>query len=136
MTLQPVQPNEQVQAWSQRSDGITLAALYYFFVAGLFLVGSLIMAIPTLILGVVTLAEEPDAIFGLIAVGFIGAVLLLLGLLNLAVGYGLWQVQSWGRIGAIVLAVIGLLFMPVGTITGAILLWYLLQPEVAARFQG
>ncbi len=136
MTLQPVQPNEQVQAWSQRSDGITLAALYYFFVAGLFLVGSLIMAIPTLILGVVTLAEEPDAIVGLIAVGFIGVVLLLLGLLNLAVGYGLWQVQNWGRIGAIVLAVIGLLFMPVGTITGAILLWYLLQPEVAARFQA
>lgn len=136
MTLQPVQPDTQAQAWSARSDGITLTALYYFFVASLFLIGSLIMTVPALIFGVVALAEEPDALFGFIAVGLIGGVLLVLGLLNLVVGYGLWKVYSWGRTGAIVLAMIGLIFVPIGTIPGAIVLWYLLQPEVAARFRS
>ena len=34
-----------------------------------------------------------------------------------------------------VLAIVGLLFVPIGTIFGAIILWYLLQPDVAARFE-
>lgn len=100
------------------------------------MIGSLIMTVPALIFGVVALAEEPDALFGFIAVGLIGGVLLVLGLLNLVVGYGLWKVYSWGRTGAIVLAMIGLIFVPIGTIPGAIVLWYLLQPEVAARFRS
>ncbi|RIK43388.1 MAG: hypothetical protein DCC55_05890 [Chloroflexi bacterium] len=137
MTIQPIQRAQggEVEVWSRRSDGVTLVAVYHFVVAALFLVGTLIMSIPTLILGIVTLAEEPDAVIGFVAMGFIAAVLLALSLVNLAVGYGLWRVQTWGRTGAIVLAIIGLLFFPIGTITGAVILWYLLKPEVAAHFE-
>jgi uncharacterized membrane protein YqjE len=132
-SIQPVRANE-VQVWSRRSDGVTVVAVYHFIVGGLFLVGAVIMAIPTLILGIITLAEEPDAGFALVAVGLIAVLLLLLSLVNLAVGYGLWVVQPWGRTAAIVLAVMGLIFFPIGTIAGAFVLWYLLKPEVAARF--
>lgn len=137
MAMQQIQQANggEVEVWARRSDGVTLVAVYHFVVAALFLVGTLIMAVPTLILGIVTLAEEPDAAIGFVAVGFIAAVLLALSLVNLAVGYGLWRVESWGRTGAIVLSIIGLLFFPIGTIIGAIILWYLLKPEVAAHFE-
>jgi hypothetical protein len=136
MATNPIQPAgaNRMELWAKRSDGITLVAAYHFVVAALFLVGTMIMTIPTFILGIVTLAEEPDAIIGLFAVGFIAVVLLLLCLLNLAVGYGLWRVQPWARTAAIVLAILSLLFIPIGTIIGAVILWYLVQPEVAARF--
>jgi hypothetical protein len=136
MSTNPIQPanNTGVQLWSRRSDGLTIVAAYHFVVAALFLVGTLIMTVPTFILGIVALAEEPDAIIGLFAVGFIAAVLLVLCLINLAVGYGLWHVQAWARTGAIVLAILSLIFIPIGTVIGAIILWYLVQPEVTARF--
>ena len=138
MTTNPIQPANatSLRVWERRSDSITLVAAYHFVVGALFLVGTVIMAVPTLILGIVTLAEEPDAAIGLVAVGFIATVLMLLCLLNLAVGYGLWRVQSWARTAAIVLAIIGLLFIPIGTIFGALILWLLMQPAVAARFEG
>lgn len=124
-----------VQTWSKRSDGVTLVAAYHFVVAAIFLVGAVLMALPTLILGIVTLAEEPTVFIGFVAVGFVATVLLVLCLFNLAVGYGLWQVQAWGRTGAIVLAVVSLIAFPIGTVIGGITLWYLLKPEVAARFE-
>ena len=137
MTTHPIQPANQtsVQVWSRRSDGITLVAVYHFLVAVLFLLGTLIMAIPTVVLGIIALANEPDVRIGFVVVGMIAALLLILALVNLAVGYGLWQLQTWGRSAAIVLAIVGLLFFPIGTIFGALILWYLLQPEVAASFE-
>lgn len=137
MTTNSIQPasTTAIQTWERRSDGITLVAAYHFVVAALFLIGTVIMALPTLIFGIVTLAEAPDAAIGFIATGFIAMVLMVFCILNLIVGYGLWRVQSWGRTGAIVLAVIGLLFIPIGTIFGALILWILLQPETAARFE-
>jgi hypothetical protein len=137
MTTHPIQPANQtsLQVWSRRSDGITLVAVYHFLVAGLFLLGTLIMAIPTIVLGMVSLANEPDARIGFVAVGVIAALLLLMSLINLAVGYGLWRLQAWGRSAAIVLAIVGLLFFPIGTIFGALILWYLLRQDVAASFE-
>jgi hypothetical protein len=137
MTINSIQParTNEVQVWSRRPDGITVVAVYHFIVGALFLIGAVIMAIPTIILTIITLAEEPDAGFAMIAVGLIAALLLILSLLNLSVGFGLWTLKPWGRSAAIVLAVVGLLFFPIGTIAGALVLWYLLQPEVASRFQ-
>ena len=135
-TTHPIQPvnRADIQVWSRRSDGITLVAVYHFVVAALFMIGTLIMAIPTFILGIITLAEEPDAMIGFVAAGFIAALLLILSLLNLAVGYGLWHLQPWARTAGIVLAILGLFFIPIGTIFGALILWYLLRPDVAAQF--
>lgn len=137
MTMQSIEPagTNNVQVWSRRSDGITLVAAYHFVVAAIFLLGAVLMALPTLVLGIVTIAEEPTALIGFVAVGFVATVLLVLCLFNLAVGYGLWQVKAWGRTGAIVLAVMSLLAFPIGTVIGALILWYFLKPEVAARFE-
>jgi len=121
--------------WQQRGDGLTLIASYHFLVAGLFLVGSLILLIPTAILGIVGLAEDADALFGMVAVGFVAVLALVLCLLYLAVGYGLWTLRAWARIAAIALALISLVGIPIGTIAGTITLWHLLRAEVAFKFE-
>ncbi|MBX3014650.1 MAG: hypothetical protein KF832_24230 [Caldilineaceae bacterium] len=124
-----------VPMWQQRGDGITLIAGYHFLVAGLFLVGTLILMLPTAILGLVGMVEDPGAFFGMMAVGFVALVTLVLCLVYLAVGYGLWTLRAWARIAAIALAMISLFGIPIGTIAGSITLWHLLRSEVAAKFE-
>lgn len=124
-----------VPAWQQRGDGLTLLAGYHFVVAGLFLLGTLILMLPTAILGIVGMVDDPDAFFGMVAVGFVALVTMVSCLLYLAIGYGLWTLRQWARIAAIALAIISLFGIPIGTVVGAATLWYLLKPEVAAKFE-
>lgn len=121
--------------WQQRGDGLTLLAGYHFLVAALFLIGALVLLLPTAILGVVGMVDDPDAFFGMVAVGFVAVVALVLCLLYLAVGYGLWTLRQWARITAIALALVSLFGIPIGTVAGAVTLWHLLRPEVAVKFE-
>lgn len=130
------QLNESTAVRSQRADGITIIAIYYFLGAGLFLMGTLGAMIPTVILAVVGITEEAGAFIGMAAVGMVALASMALCLLHLVVGYGLWLVRPWARIGAIALAIVGLLFMPIGTIAGAFILWYLFKPDIAAQFEA
>jgi len=137
MTEQIQQTNSYPPApmWQQRGDGLTLIAGYHFLVAGLFLVGTLILLLPTAVLGIVGMADDPDAFIGMVAVGGVALVTMALSLFYLAVGYGLWTLRQWARVAAIALAMISLFGIPIGTIAGAITLWHLLRPEVAAKFE-
>ncbi len=121
--------------WKQRTDGLTLVAGYHFLVAALFLIGTLIMMIPTGILGIVSVVEDPDAMIAMFIVGTIAILTLGLCLLYLAVGYGLWTLKPWGRVAALALAVVSLFGFPIGTVTGGLTLWYLMQPQVATKFE-
>lgn len=128
-------PTTTAPLWQQRSDGITLVAGFHFVVAALFLLGTVVMMIPTAILGVVSVVESPDAVFPMFIVGFIAVITLLLSLLYLAIGYGLWTLKQWARVSAMALAMVSLFGVPIGTITGGLTLWYLMQPAVATRFE-
>lgn len=136
---QPGQPSattaQDAQKWQRRGDGLTLTAGYHFVVAALFLIGTLVMMIPTSILGIVSVVEDPDAMIAMFIVGFIAIITLLLCLVYLAVGYGLWTLKPWSRVAALALAVVSLFAVPIGTVTGGLTLWYLMQPEVAAKFE-
>ena len=132
--LQPFSP-PAAPVWQQRGDGLTLIAGYHFLVAALFLVGTIILLLPTAILGVVGMVDDPDAFFGMVAVGFVALVTLVLCLLYLVVGYGLWTLRQWARVTAIALAIVSLFGVPIGTVAGAITLWHLLRPEVAVKFE-
>lgn len=132
--LQPFSP-PTVPVWQQRGDGLTLIAGYHFLVAALFLVGTLILLLPTAILGVVSMVDDPEAFFSMVAVGFVALVTLVLCLLYLVVGYGLWTLRQWARVTAIALALVSLFGVPIGTVAGTITLWHLLRPEVAAKFE-
>ena len=59
---------------------------------------------------------------GLLAV--LGVVLIVYGVLDLFVGWGLWKHKNWARITAIVLGVLGLISFPIGTIFGILVIYF------------
>ena len=83
-------------------------------------------------------------IFGIVFVA-VGAVMLLIGLIELIIAYGLWAGKGWARFIAIIFAVLSLLFGLLGTIGGSIssllvlllsllILFYLYRAPVKAYF--
>jgi hypothetical protein len=119
----------------KRPDLLVLVAIWefvsaFFALVGIVLVGAL--AFPAMID-----ALWGDALIGgVVALGF--GVLLLLGTVGLGVvaGIGLLTGKEWGRILAIIHAVLGLFNVPVGTVVGVLVLIYLTRPEVTEYFKG
>jgi uncharacterized membrane protein (DUF2068 family) len=83
-------------------------------------------------------------IFGFIFV-IVGAIMLLIGLVELVIFWGLWTGKSWARFLAIIFAILGILFnlmsvvgggltAIVGLLIGVVILWYLFQPQVKAFY--
>lgn len=78
-------------------------------------------------------ADQPEgAIIPVVFAGLYG----VLAVLQLATGVGLWQLQSWGRMLQIGLAVVGLLGIPCGTIISILIIVYMVKPEVKLLFSG
>jgi hypothetical protein len=121
----------------KRPDGVTILAIYHYVMAGIVaLVSCALVAVPFVVAAAVQ--AEPDAAPAVPIVAIVIAVAIVI-LLAIAVGYGvvgwgLWTLKPWARLGAIVLAVLGLLNVPLGTIIGVVTLWYLFQPEGRAAF--
>lgn len=65
----------------------------------------------------------------------IGPIYLVLGVLTLVVAYGLRTLRPWARLISIVLACIGLIGFPVGTLINAYVLWLLLSKKGRRIFQ-
>lgn len=64
----------------------------------------------------------------------IGVGVLILGVLGVAAGWGMWQREPWARIAALILGVISMLHFPIGTALGIYTLWVLLPSEAAAEY--
>jgi hypothetical protein len=123
------------QPFKQRPDGLTIISIWFYLCGVFFLFVTAIITFFTLTFGMGAINDDmgmllPAAIFGVVALAFMA-----LSILNLVIGYGLWILRPWARIGAIALSMVGLIFMPIGTITGALTLWYLLMPTAAAAFE-
>jgi hypothetical protein len=57
---------------------------------------------------------------------FLGLVALLGAGLDFLVAWGIYNLQNWGRIVGIILAVLTLIHFPIGTVLGLILLYFLI----------
>jgi hypothetical protein len=118
-------------------DKVNLIAAYHFLVGGL----NLILAVAVLILPVSAvvlqesefLARLPGWFLGLGLLG-IAAIVGVLAAINLALGWGLWQIKPWGRMGAMILAIFRIPVVPIGTIAGGVILYVLLQDETRDLF--
>ncbi len=84
-------------------------------------------------IGVAVHDAEASGILLIVATG-VSAFLALLGIPGLIAGVGLLLRQTWARILAIVVAVLGLLNFPVGTLIGIYTLWVRLQDAAGAYF--
>jgi len=73
------------------------------------------------------------ALFG---VGIVALFLLVYLVFCVAGGVGLLKGKEWGRILSIVHAALSLLWFPIGTVIGVLILVYLTKPEVKEYFQA
>ena len=141
----------------QRPVGVTILAVLYFFGTCVLTLVGIVALVGMGFLGRI-LAQNPDvgeSGAALIAGAgvFVGIFLLALAALCGLVGYGLWNLRSWARTTALVLAVIAAIFACLGVLWGAmrvapvrmiisgirlgihvLIIWYLNQPHVKAAF--
>ncbi len=88
-----------------------------------------------LLSGIGVSVRDPEATPILLTVGmFVGALLGLFALPGLVAGFGLLARKSWARILAIVVAILGLLNFPIGTLISLYVIWVLLQEEAGRYF--
>lgn len=122
-----------------RSDGTTLITLYHFISGFISLLGICGMFSLPLFIGLAArISGSPDdaiaAMITTLVALLVGGVLFLITVANWIVGWGLWQGREWARISAIALAILRLFNVPLGTLIGGLIIWYLLREEVKAEF--
>jgi general secretion pathway protein G len=75
--------------------------------------------------------KEQNPIYYIVA-----AIMVAFSVLHFFAGYGLWNLRPFGRKLQLILAYIGLLSIPIGTIISVLILIYLHKPEVKLLFSG
>jgi hypothetical protein len=109
-------------------------------VGGLLIVGHAIfllvgMFVFVLLTGIGFASGEREAMTVLTTVGTaVGLLLVVLGIPGLVAGAGLLARQSWARILAIVVGILGLVNFPIGTVIGVYALFVLMQDAAAEYF--
>ena len=80
-------------------------------------------------------AEDPTAtqILGIIGTPLI-VMLILIGGAMIAGGIGLFSCKQWARMLTLVMAALGLLNIPIGTLKGVYIIWVLVQSETVSLF--
>jgi hypothetical protein len=61
--------------------------------------------------------------------------LLITGIALVLSGWGLLRMKQWARWLAFVLAIFSLFAFPIGTVIGALIIWYLLKDDVREAFE-
>ncbi len=119
---------------SVRPEKVTLIAVWFSVNAAisLFLVAVLLFVLPALVER--EIADDPERGMLNFARFFGGFLFGGFGVLDIAAVVGLLRLREWGRWLAIVLAILGLILIPVHTIVGALIIWYLLSDEAKHAF--
>jgi hypothetical protein len=139
----------------QRPVGVTIIEILYFLGAALcVLIGVGIMLGGGLFASLLSQQGQGGAAGAGFLAGLgvaLGVIVLVLAVIPVLTGWGLWKLKSWARILAIVFAVLGLLgalfgllgaFSHPGLLVSVVIrlvihgliLWYMFQPDVKAAF--
>ncbi len=119
----------------KRPDGVTVIAVWNFVQAFFLLVGACyLLAIPVsgVFADIGDSTGEFWAYFGVtcgVIWFFISGIALILA------GWGLLRLKQWARWLTFVLAIFGLFAFPIGTVIGAVIIWYLLKGDVREAFE-
>jgi hypothetical protein len=120
---------------STRPDGISVIAIYYFIIALLNLIGACaIVVFP--IAAVISNTSDEGLYFALAGLGLGLCAVLVLSIMALAAGIGLFRMATWGRWLGLAMAVFTLVLFPIGTIIGVFIIWYLLKAETREAFEA
>lgn len=120
----------------KRPDGVTAIAVYYFLDAALMFFGVCVLV--AVLVGVLdAIGNDATAQFWtsfgiLTGVGF----MLIFGAASVIAGWGLLVMKGWARWLGIILAILSLFAFPVGTVIGALIIWYLFKDEIKEAFEA
>ena len=118
----------------KRPGGITAIAIWYL-ATGVLALLSFCALIGLPAFGFFSNVFEEAGLYALASLGLcFGVFFLLDAVLSLAAGWGMLKLQEWGRLLGIFLAIFTLFAFPVGTVIGAVILWYLFQREAKVAF--
>ena len=82
------------------------------------------------------ISRDPEAMTITTIVGVaVACFLILTSIPEIIGGFGLLKRRPWARILVLIIAVMDLLFIPIGTLIGIYELWVLLQEDTAKLFQ-
>jgi hypothetical protein len=109
-----------------------LGWLYLVGYAVFLLIGAFVFTLLTSI-GAVSGDEQAMLILSLVGTS-VGALLVVLAIPGMAAGFGLLAHKVWGRYLAIVVAILGLVNFPIGTLIGVYTLWVLMQENATLYF--
>jgi len=119
----------------KRPDTVTVAAVYHFVEAVLFLAGLSALGLGAIMV-LVRAGGEPGAGVVLAAIGFGALAMVVLLIADVLVGWGLLNLKDWARWVAIVLSVFRLPWFPIGTVIGVVIIVLLLQRRAKDAFEG
>jgi uncharacterized Tic20 family protein len=119
----------------RRPDGVTAIAVWYFINAAFLLLGA--CALIAVLAGILAaIGNDPEAQFWTSFGMLTGVVFsVAFGIALVLAGWGLLQLRSWARWLAFILAIFSLFAFPIGTIIGALIIWYLLKDDVRDAFE-
>ncbi len=139
----------------ERPVGVTILAVLEFISAGFFILLGLLLLVGGGVLGALGGGGEASGYMAAVAAmgAVAGVVVLILSVIPLAIGIGLWKLRNWARIVAIVFSGLGVLSNLLGVIGGVtagemfslsssviglginiLVLWYMFQPHVKQAF--
>ena len=141
----------------QRPVGVTILALFEFFIATLLTFLAIASALGLGVLGTILARTsrlgDPAAGFVIGTGMMVGVIILVFAFLFAVLGFGLWNLRNWGRVATIVLCILGavgasmgltlalLHFRIFGVMVSSVRLsidllvvWYLSQPHVRRAF--
>lgn len=113
---------------------ITVAAILQIVFGSLNIIGALVVAFA---FGFVDqFVDDPTAmkVLGIVGVPLI-TLLALVGVATVAGGIGLLSCKNWAKVLTLVMAGLGLLNIPIGTLKGVYIIWVLVQPETTTLFE-
>ncbi len=89
------------------------------------------------LVGAGIISQDPEAmkITTIVAIA-LACFLILTSIPEIIGGFGLLKRKPWARVLILVIAVIDLMFIPIGTLIGIYELWVLLQEDTAKLFQA
>lgn len=117
----------------RRPEGVTIIAMWYFLSASVCVLGLGGLAIG--LLGLWSNHGLHDVVFGTMGMLLAVAAVSMLAVAFAVTAWGLWKVKAWARGASIVLAILQLIVIPIGTISGIAILVYLQRnPEAKAAF--
>jgi hypothetical protein len=89
------------------------------------------------LVGAGIISNDPQAMTITTIVGVaIACFLILTSIPEIIGGFGLLKRKTWARVLVLVIAVMDLMFIPIGTLIGIYALWVLLQEDAAKLFKA